>query len=192
MLSGIGPAAHLSKLGISIVLDLPGVGENLQDHLDVCTLYKSTRGRNLRFQSAPGTRRRAALLAAASRPWCLERRRGRRVRAQLASARRPAGYSAAFRAGAARRSRAPPPAGTRLHAARLLSPAAEPRPHPPVLRRRARRPADLRQLPAAPARSRRVAGSGAAQQAHPADTRPSIPIAASRYFRDRTRRPTRH
>jgi choline dehydrogenase len=42
MLSGIGPAAHLNELGISIVLDLPGVGENLQDHLDICTLYKST------------------------------------------------------------------------------------------------------------------------------------------------------
>lgn len=43
MLSGIGPAAHLSELGISVALDLPGVGANLQDHLDVCTLYKSTR-----------------------------------------------------------------------------------------------------------------------------------------------------
>jgi choline dehydrogenase len=42
MLSGIGPAAHLSELGIPVALDLPGVGENLQDHLDVCTLYKST------------------------------------------------------------------------------------------------------------------------------------------------------
>jgi choline dehydrogenase len=43
MLSGVGPAAHLSELGIPVALDLPGVGENLQDHLDVCTLYKSTR-----------------------------------------------------------------------------------------------------------------------------------------------------
>jgi choline dehydrogenase len=43
MLSGIGPAAHLAELGIAVSVDLPGVGENLQDHLDVCTLYKSTR-----------------------------------------------------------------------------------------------------------------------------------------------------
>lgn len=32
MLSGIGPGAHLRSLGIDVVADLPGVGENLQDH----------------------------------------------------------------------------------------------------------------------------------------------------------------
>jgi choline dehydrogenase len=32
MLSGIGPAAHLAAKGIEPVLDLPGVGQNLQDH----------------------------------------------------------------------------------------------------------------------------------------------------------------
>jgi choline dehydrogenase len=37
MLSGIGPAEHLRKLGIAVVVDLPGVGENLQDHLSVGT-----------------------------------------------------------------------------------------------------------------------------------------------------------
>jgi choline dehydrogenase len=31
--SGIGPAAHLRALGLDVVHDLPGVGENLQDHL---------------------------------------------------------------------------------------------------------------------------------------------------------------
>ena len=35
MLSGIGPAAHLSAHGIQIVADRPGVGQNLQDHLEV-------------------------------------------------------------------------------------------------------------------------------------------------------------
>ncbi|MCB0182665.1 MAG: choline dehydrogenase, partial [Caldilineaceae bacterium] len=34
-LSGIGNAATLEALGISVVHDLPGVGENLQDHLEV-------------------------------------------------------------------------------------------------------------------------------------------------------------
>lgn len=38
MLSGIGPAAHLESHGIAVGLDLPGVGQNLQDHLDICTL----------------------------------------------------------------------------------------------------------------------------------------------------------
>lgn len=38
MLSGVGPADHLRSRGIDVLLDLPGVGENLQDHLDVCTL----------------------------------------------------------------------------------------------------------------------------------------------------------
>ena len=32
MLSGVGPADHLSSLGISVVRDLPGVGQNLRDH----------------------------------------------------------------------------------------------------------------------------------------------------------------
>jgi choline dehydrogenase len=35
MLSGIGPANHLADLDIPIVQDLPGVGENLQDHLEI-------------------------------------------------------------------------------------------------------------------------------------------------------------
>ena len=35
MLSGIGPAAHLTAHGIQIVADRPGVGQNLQDHLEV-------------------------------------------------------------------------------------------------------------------------------------------------------------
>lgn len=43
MLSGIGPSAHLQQHGIDVVKDLPGVGENLQDHLDICTLHKCTK-----------------------------------------------------------------------------------------------------------------------------------------------------
>ena len=35
MLSGIGPAAHLNELGIPVVADRPGVGQNLQDHMEV-------------------------------------------------------------------------------------------------------------------------------------------------------------
>lgn len=35
MLSGVGPAAHLVAHGIGVAVDLPGVGQNLQDHLQV-------------------------------------------------------------------------------------------------------------------------------------------------------------
>jgi len=38
MLAGIGPADHLQSLGIRPVVDLPGVGSNLQDHLDAGVL----------------------------------------------------------------------------------------------------------------------------------------------------------
>jgi choline dehydrogenase len=43
MLSGVGDARQSVALGIPVVADLPGVGANLQDHLDVCTLYRSLR-----------------------------------------------------------------------------------------------------------------------------------------------------
>jgi len=35
MLSGVGPAAHLAEHGIDVIADLPGVGQNLQDHLEL-------------------------------------------------------------------------------------------------------------------------------------------------------------
>ncbi|WP_299841806.1 GMC family oxidoreductase N-terminal domain-containing protein [uncultured Paracoccus sp.] len=35
MLSGIGPADHLQSVGVPVVLDQPGVGSDLQDHLDL-------------------------------------------------------------------------------------------------------------------------------------------------------------
>ncbi len=38
--SGVGAAAHLEKLGIPVIQDLPGVGENLQDHLQLRMIYK--------------------------------------------------------------------------------------------------------------------------------------------------------
>ncbi len=41
-LSGVGNAAELKALGITSVVDLPGVGENLQDHLEVYIQYACT------------------------------------------------------------------------------------------------------------------------------------------------------
>ncbi len=43
MLSGIGPADHLSKHGIATRANLPGVGEHLADHVDVSMQYGSDR-----------------------------------------------------------------------------------------------------------------------------------------------------
>lgn len=40
MLSGIGPAVHLGDHGIAARCDRPGVGQNLQDHLQLRTIYK--------------------------------------------------------------------------------------------------------------------------------------------------------
>jgi choline dehydrogenase-like flavoprotein len=40
--SGIGPAKHLKSVGVAPLHDLPGVGENLQDHLDICTIAECT------------------------------------------------------------------------------------------------------------------------------------------------------
>ena len=38
MLSGLGPADHLREHGLPVIADLPDVGGNLQDHLDICTV----------------------------------------------------------------------------------------------------------------------------------------------------------
>jgi choline dehydrogenase-like flavoprotein len=40
LLSGVGPAGQLQRQGLPIVLDKPGVGENLQDHLQLRLIYK--------------------------------------------------------------------------------------------------------------------------------------------------------
>ena len=43
MLSGIGPAAHLREHGIDVVADRPGVGQNLQDHLELYIQQAATK-----------------------------------------------------------------------------------------------------------------------------------------------------
>ena len=39
LLSGVGPAPHLESLGIDVLQDLPGVGQNLRDHPSACVLF---------------------------------------------------------------------------------------------------------------------------------------------------------
>ncbi|EGP55868.1 oxidoreductase [Agrobacterium tumefaciens F2] len=40
--SGIGPADHLKSVGVKVLHDLPGVGSNLQDHLDLFVIAECT------------------------------------------------------------------------------------------------------------------------------------------------------
>jgi choline dehydrogenase len=59
MLSGIGPAGHLAEHEIASVQDLPGVGSNLQDHLDVIVQTKG--GTSHSYGVAPRALLKAAL-----------------------------------------------------------------------------------------------------------------------------------
>ena len=46
-LSGLGPAAHLRQHGVGVIADLPGVGANLHDHLQIRSIYKVRNTRTL-------------------------------------------------------------------------------------------------------------------------------------------------
>jgi choline dehydrogenase len=56
-ISGVGGADHLRGIGVDVVADLPGVGENLQDHLEVYIQHSSTqpvsRAPYLKMQNRP-------------------------------------------------------------------------------------------------------------------------------------------
>jgi choline dehydrogenase len=58
MLSGIGPADHLQSMGIPVVSDLPGVGQNLQDHVAAGVICSCSRpislNRTLTLWRLPG------------------------------------------------------------------------------------------------------------------------------------------
>jgi choline dehydrogenase len=47
LLSGIGPADDLRALGVPVVLDLPGVGKNLQDHINISLIRHAVKGPTL-------------------------------------------------------------------------------------------------------------------------------------------------
>ncbi len=53
MLSGIGPADHLMQLGISPLVNLPGVGKNLQDHASVILQYECRKSFPIHKVDAP-------------------------------------------------------------------------------------------------------------------------------------------
>ena len=59
MLSGIGPAAHLAEQGVAVVHDLPGVGGNLQDHLELYVQQECTQP--ITLHSATGLLQKALI-----------------------------------------------------------------------------------------------------------------------------------
>jgi choline dehydrogenase-like flavoprotein len=69
MVSGIGPAQHLAQHGIALVANVPGVGQNLQDHLDI-VINRRVDNTDLLGFSLPGA---VKLMRAISR-WRRERR----------------------------------------------------------------------------------------------------------------------
>jgi choline dehydrogenase-like flavoprotein len=69
MVSGLGPAAQLVQHGVQVIADLPGVGQNLQDHLDIIINRRVANTDLLGFSVVGGVK----LLRAISR-WRRERR----------------------------------------------------------------------------------------------------------------------
>ncbi|OUS92098.1 GMC family oxidoreductase [Rhodococcus sp. NCIMB 12038] len=53
MLSGLGPAEHLREVGVDVVLDLPQVGQNLQDHPFTLTHYATDQPNTLALAGEP-------------------------------------------------------------------------------------------------------------------------------------------
>lgn len=51
--SGVGPADHLRETGIEVVVDLPGVGQNLQDHLELHVQWAGTAAKSLNRYAHP-------------------------------------------------------------------------------------------------------------------------------------------
>ncbi|GAB4217146.1 MAG: choline dehydrogenase [Rhodoferax sp.] len=70
MLSGVGPKAHLLEHRIAPVLELPGVGENLQDHIDMVQVVHAPRAGHSFGVSVPGALR----IAQGAWQWAQQRR----------------------------------------------------------------------------------------------------------------------
>ena len=54
MLSGIGPGEHLRSLGLPVLVDQPGVGAQLHDHIDVVQVFDAPGAHDLFALSLPG------------------------------------------------------------------------------------------------------------------------------------------
>jgi choline dehydrogenase len=54
MLSGIGPKDHLREKGIEVVLNQPAIGQNLQDHTNVCLFFKGNKPIDFKYPQVYG------------------------------------------------------------------------------------------------------------------------------------------
>ncbi|WP_448581855.1 GMC family oxidoreductase [Thermaurantiacus sp.] len=61
LLSGVGPAAHLTALGIPVIADRRDVGANLQDHLDILVQWRCREPITLNGNASPVTKMISAL-----------------------------------------------------------------------------------------------------------------------------------
>jgi choline dehydrogenase len=61
MLSGIGPAAELGKHGITVRHEMPGVGQNLQDHLKIHCTWRCTRPITYQHMTRPWNKLKVGL-----------------------------------------------------------------------------------------------------------------------------------
>ena len=145
MLSGIGPAGELGRLGINSLADLPGVGANLHDHLLSPVIFSSPKPIP---PTVPGLTQLHAHLFWRSRPGA---RRARHPAALLPHAALPRGGGGT--------------AGG-LHDPRRADPARQPRRDPPAFRRPGRPALDR---PALPELRRRPRGAGRLGRALPRD-----------------------
>jgi choline dehydrogenase len=53
MLSGIGPQESLRRIGVDVVIDVPGVGQNLQDHIDLVMQWSCPKAVTLKHLANP-------------------------------------------------------------------------------------------------------------------------------------------
>ncbi len=191
-LSGVGRAGDLAALGIPVVADLPGVGDHLQDHLEVYIQYRSLQPVSMQPSATQKWRRPfigADWLFRRSGPGATNHFEGGGVRARQRRGRLPqpdAPLPAARDPLRRQRRRA----GPRLPGPRRSDVLRRPRERLAQDDRPARSPRPALQLPLDRAGSARVGRGRARRAADPRASRPWIPTTAARRRRARRSRPT--
>ncbi len=128
-LSGIGPASLLKPLGIEMVADMPGVGADLQDHLQIRMQYRCTEPITMNdvVNSRRSQHRRRIALPAVSKGPARDRRRIRRRLLSHQSVGRDPGRAGSFHHLQRRDRGRSTPSVPRFHRVGLPTAAREPR-----------------------------------------------------------------